>query len=312
MALESEHTADAFVGDESPSTETSWKKHAGTAAALLMAIPWLVAGIYKLTIVSEFQLMLTQILVPVSLSLVGAMAVIMGDLTAGVLLVVPSWRRLGGIFSSILLIIFMGYFAINYETLKGADCSCFPWVERAVGPVFFWSDGAMLVLSILAAWWAAPITKIRGAAKAVAGIVAVSLVALAVDKLGPQPDLTVPATVAVGDEQMSLHEGKVFVYFFNPMCLHCLDAGTAMAQYEWQAPFVGVPTEEEDLAIGFVEDTGLKNVKLTPDVDTLREAFPFQDTPYAVAIENGQVKERFPFFEEPELGEKLRELGFVQ
>ena len=143
MALESEHTADALVDEASPSTSTSWKKHVGTAAALLMAIPWLVAGIYKLTIVSEFQLMLTQILVPISLSLVGAMAVIMGDLTAGVMLVVPSWRRLGGIFSSVLLIIFMGYFAINYETLKGADCSCFPWVERAVGPVFFWSDGAM-------------------------------------------------------------------------------------------------------------------------------------------------------------------------
>jgi len=312
MALESEHTADALVDEASPSTSTSWKKHVGTAAALLMAIPWLVAGIYKLTIVSEFQLMLTQILVPISLSLVGAMAVIMGDLTAGVMLVVPSWRRLGGIFSSVLLIIFMGYFAINYETLKGADCSCFPWVERAVGPVFFWSDGAMLALSVLAAWWAAPFTKIRGAAIAVAGIVAVSLVALGVDKLGPQLDMTVPAAVAVGDEQISLHEGKVFVYFFNPMCTHCLDAGTAMAKHTWQAPFVGVPTEEEDLAIGFVEDSGLKDVKLTPDIEVLKEAFPFQDTPYAVAIENGQMKERFQFFEEPELGEKLRELGFVK
>ncbi len=312
MALESEHTADALVDDAQPSHLASWKRHTGTTAALLMAIPWLAAGIYKLFIVSQFQLMLTQILVPVSLSLVLAMLVIMGDLTSGVLLVVPSWRRLGGILSSVMLVIFMGYYAINYETLKGADCSCFPWVERTVGPVFFWSDGAMLVLSVLAAWWAVPVTKIRGAAVTVAGIVAVSLVALGVDKLGPQPDTEVPAAVAVGDEQMSLHEGKVFVYFFNPMCLHCLDAGTAMAKHTWQAPFVGVPTEEEDLAIGFVEDTGLKDVKLTPDVDALREAFPFQDTPYAVAIENGQVKERFPFFEEPELGEKLRELGFIE
>ena len=60
----------------------------------------------------------------------------------------------------------------------------------------------------------------------------------------------------------------------------------------WQAPFVGVPTEEEDLAIGFVEDSGLKDVKLTPDIEVLKEAFPFQDTPYAVAIENGRVSDR--------------------
>ena len=312
MALESEQTADAFVNEASPSTPAPWKKHVGTVAALIMTIPWLAAGIYKLFIVSQFQLMLTQILVPVSLSLVLAMLVIMGDLTAGVLLLVPSWRRLGGILSSILLIIFMGYYAINYAALKGADCSCFPWVERTVGPVFFWSDGAMLVLSVLAAMWAAPLKNVSGMTKVVAGIVVVAMVALGIDKLGPQPDTDVPAAVAVADEQVSLHEGKVFVYFFNPMCLHCLDAGTAMAQHAWQASFIGVPTEEEDLAVGFVEDTGLKNVQITPDHDMLKEAFPFQDPPYAVAIENGQVKERFPFFEEPELGDTLRELGFVK
>ena len=312
MKLESEQSAPASVQESAPASPASWKKHAGTAAALLMVVPWLVAGIYKLTIVSEFQLMLTQILVPVSLSLTGAVLVIMGDLTAGVLLLFPSWRRLGGIFSSLLLVVFMGYFAINYETLRGADCSCFPWVERAVGPEFFWSDGVMLVLSIVAAWLAPPLEKIRVAAVAVAGIAAVTLAALAVDKLGPQPVSEAPAVVTVGDQEFSLREGKVFVYFFNPMCLHCLDAGTAMAQHTWKAPLVGVPTEEEDLAIGFIEDTGLKDVRLTMDLDQLKEAFPFQDPPYAVAIEDGRVKERFPFFEEPELGEKLRELGFIE
>lgn len=312
MAFESDQTADSSVHETAPASPASWIRHLGAAAALLMVVPWLVAGIYKLTIVSEFQLMLTQILVPVSLSLVGAVLVIMGDLTAGVLLLVPSWRRLGGIFSSLLLVIFMGYFAVNYETLRGADCSCFPWVERAVGPEFFWSDGVMLLLSIVAAWLAPPLKKIRVAGLTVAGITAVTLAALAVDKLGPRPLIEAPAVVTVDDQEFSLREGKVFVYFFNPMCMHCLDAGIVLAQHSWQAPFVGVPTEEKDLAIGFIEDTGLKDVRLTMDLDVLKEAFPFKDPPYAVAIEDGRLKEPFPFFEEPELGEKLRELGFVE
>jgi hypothetical protein len=229
-----------------------------------------------------------------------------------VLLLRPAWRRLGGLFSALLLIIFMAYFAINYEALRGADCSCFPWVERAVGPIFFWSDGAMLALSLVAAWFAPPIRQIRGAVKLAAGIALIAVAALAVNKLGPQPDLNVPAVVAIEGGELSLHEGRIFVYFFDPMCTHCLDAGMAMAQHEWEATFVGVSTEAPDFAPGFIEDTGLTGVRLTPDVKPLKEAFPFQDPPYAVAIEDGRVKERFQFFEEPELGESLRELGFVK
>ena len=310
MGLDSDQTADSLVQGRA-SEPVAWKKHLGAAAAILMAVPWLVAGLYKLTAVSQFQLMLTQILVPVSLSLPLAMAVIVGDLTAGVLLLWPAWRRLGGIFSTVLLTIFTIYFGVNYETLRGADCTCFPWIERTVGPEFFWSEAVMLALSVLAAWFAPPLKKIRGAGIAVACIAAVAVAALAVDKLGPQPDTDVPAVIAVGDKKLSLHEGKVFVFFFNPMCPHCLDAGITMSKYNWGADFVGVSTEEEDLAPGFIEDTGLRDVKLTPDFELLKEAFPFQDTPYAVAIENGQVKEHFPFFEEPDLGERLRELGFV-
>ncbi|MDA1315605.1 MAG: hypothetical protein O2968_19930 [Acidobacteria bacterium] len=320
MGTDSEHIDGALAeGDASGASSSAtgsasgaWKKHAGAAAAIVMAILWLVAGVYKLTTISQWQLMLTQILVPVPLSLAGTMAVIMGDLTAGVLLLRPSWRRLGGMLSSVMLIIFMGYFAINYEALRGADCSCFPWVKRAVGPEFFWTDGAMLLLSVAAAWLAPPLRNIRGAVLAVAGIVVISLSALAIDKLGPQPELDVPATIAAGDAQVSLHEGKVFIFFFNPMCPHCVDAGINMSKHKWQAIFVGVATEDEDLTPGFIDDTGLRDVKLTRDIKTLREALPFENPPYAVAIEDGRVTERFPFFEEPELGEKLRELGLIE
>ena len=38
--------------------------------------------------------------------------------------------------------------AVHYSELRGVDCSCFPWVKRAVGRAFFAGDGAMMLLAI--------------------------------------------------------------------------------------------------------------------------------------------------------------------
>jgi uncharacterized membrane protein YphA (DoxX/SURF4 family) len=293
-------------------SQPQWKRWIGATAAILMGALWLLAGIWKLGVISQWQLMMTQILVPVSLSLAATMAVIIGDLTAGVLLLRPAWRRLGGWFSTGLLAIFTAYFAINYETLKGADCSCFPWIERTVGPAFFWSESVMIALSVAAAWFAPPMRKLGTAVKAVAAIAAVSFVALAVDKLGPQPDADVPVSIQTDAGEFSLREGKVFVYFFNPLCPHCEDAAKRMAQLTWKAGYVAVPTQDPHFGPGFVEDTGLKDVKLSSDLDLLRERFPFGDVPYAVAINEGRVVERFIFFEDPVFTEQLRKLDFVE
>jgi hypothetical protein len=55
-------------------------------------------------------------------------------------------------------------------------------------------------------------------------------------------------------------------------------------------------------------------VKLSPDLDLLKETFPFNDVPYAAAIEDGKVLQRYTMIdlEEPEMGRSLRELGVVQ
>ena len=289
-----------------------WKNKIGWTAAILMGGLWVVAGVWKLGNISEWQLMMTQILVPVSLSLAGTMAVIMGDLTAGVLMLNPAWRRLGGLFSTGLLCIFTAYFAINYEALKGADCSCFPWVERTVGPMFFWTESGMIALSLAAAWFAPPMRKLGTAVKVVGAIAAVSFVALAVDRLTPQPDADVPAMIKIDNGELSLHEGNVFIYLFNPLCPHCFEAAEHMAKLNWKASFVGVPTQDYQFGPGFAQDAGLTNVIFSPDLDLLKERFPFQDVPYAVAISDGKVLERFRFFEEPELSNKIRELGFAE
>lgn len=289
-----------------------WHNWVGWTAAVLMAILWLVAGIWKLTDLSGFQVKLTQLLVPVSLSLPATLALAVSEVFAGVLLLVPAWRRWGGYFSAALLLVFMAYVGINYATLQGEDCSCFPWLERAVGPAFFWSDAGMVALALVAAWFSPRPARLKGAAYALASVAALGFVMLGVDQLRPAAAAEVPEKIAVDGGEFSLHDGRVFVYFFNPTCLHCLDAGIAMSELEWDAQFVGVPTQDYDFGPGFVEDTGLKNVTLSPDLEPLKEVFPFEDVPYAAAIENGQVRERLMFFEEPELSEKLRELGFVK
>jgi uncharacterized membrane protein YphA (DoxX/SURF4 family) len=291
----------------------AWKSWIGWAAAILMAALWLVAGVWKLSDLGGFQVKLTQLLVPVSLSMPATLALVVSELTAGILLLVPAWRRLGGLFSAGILLVFMAYMAINYEPLRGADCSCFPWVERAVGPVFFWTDGAMVALALLAAWFSRRPARLRHAAYALAGIVAMTGVTFAVEQsAAPAAAGELPAVIQVEDGQLDLTRGPVFLYFLNPTCLHCLDAGIAMSKYHWNATFVGVPTQDFDFGPQFINDAGLKDVKLSPDLDHLKAVFPFEDVPYAVALMDGKVIAQIRFFEEPDLGEKLREIGFVE
>jgi len=302
----------APVASGSPNTE-GWKGTVGWVSAILMALLWLVAGLWKLSDISGFQLKLNQLLVPAALTLPATLAVAVSEVFAGILLLRPAWRRLGGLFSIALLVVFMVYIGYHYQTLLGEDCSCFPWLERAVGPAFFWSDGAMIVIAALAAWFAPKMAKFSQARTVLAGVLALAVVAYGWDRFGPQPGSEVPATITVADESYALREGKVMIFFFNPQCLHCLDVGLDLSRYTIQSDFLGVPTQEPESANGFLEDAGLTGrVKLSPDLDLLKETFPFDDVPYIAVIEDGKILERFQFFDQPEFGDKLKELGVVK
>lgn len=291
---------------------TRWTDRAGAIAAVLMAVMWLTAGFWKLSDISGWQLKLTQLLVPVSLSLAGTLAVAVAEVGAGVLLLKRAWRRWGAWLSSGLLAWFMIYMAVNYQTLKGEDCTCFPWLERAVGPAFFWSDAAMLAVSLVALKFSRRPSGIKGAAISLAAVVAFAGVMLGIDRVGSEPNVTIAGPITADGQPYQLHEGKTFLFFFNPSCLHCLDAGQTMAKYEWKADFVGVPTQDPDWGPGFVQDAGLRDVKLSPDVESLRKTFEFQDVPYGAVVVDGTVVERLVFWEEPELAETLRRHGFIE
>ena len=292
-----------------PARKTEW---IGLAAAVAMALLWFTAGLWKLTDISGWQLKLTQLLVPAGLSLAGTLLVGISEVAAGVLLLRPAWRRWGGWLSAALLAGFMVYMGVNYTALRGEDCSCFPWLERAVGPAFFWSDAAMLAASLAAVLFSPRPRGLRGAGAAVLVVAAFASVMLGVDRLAPEPALTYRESITADGQPYDLGRGRVFLYFFNPSCMHCLHAGQAMAKHDWQVDFVGIPTQDPDWGPGFVQDAGLQDVLLSPDVETLRETFVFQDVPYGVLMEDGAVIEDVVFWEEPGLGETLREHGFVR
>ncbi len=62
----------------------------------------------------------------------------------GLLVLIPRYRRWGAWLIAALLVAFMGYIGLRYQALVGRDCSCFPWLKRAVNPAFFPEDGAIL------------------------------------------------------------------------------------------------------------------------------------------------------------------------
>lgn len=291
---------------------TKWAGWLGWAAAIVMAALWFSAGLWKLTDISGWQLKLTQLLVPVQLSLVGTLAVGVAEVVAGVLLLRPAWRRWGGWLSVALLAGFMAYMAVNYQTLQGEDCSCFPWLERAVGPAFFWSDAAMAAVALLAVRFSRPSEDARRAGIAVLAVAAFAAGMLGVDRLQPPPELAGIEPISADGSEYDVREGKVFLFFFNPSCLHCLHAGQTMAKYEWLVDFIGVPTQDPDWGPGFLQDAGLTGVKLSPDVERLRETFVFEDVPYGAVLEDGAVLERLVFWEEPELSETLRRHAFIK
>ena len=285
----------------------------GFAAAAVMALLWFTAGLWKLSDISGWQLKLTQLLVPVQWSLPGTLAVAIAEVGAGVLLLRPAWRRWGGWLSALLLIGFMAYMGWNFETLRGEDCSCFPWLERAVGPAFFWSDAAMLAVSLLAVRFSVPSKDLRGAGVAALAVVALGGLMLAVDRLDSQSGQSLQALAGSGTELSFTADGapyaigrdKVFLFFFNPSCMHCLHAGQTMAKYDWQADFIGIPTQDFDWGPGFLDDTGLRNVKLSPDVEMLRETFEFQDVPYGALIDGGEIVSRLIFLGRAAAGRDL-------
>ncbi len=282
-------------------------------AAILISAVFLVAGLWKLTDPTGAAARLAQAKVPESLSLAAALSLGIAETFAGCMFLIPRFRRWAAMLGTLLLIAFMVFIGIHYNELRGAECSCFPWLKRAVGPGFFVGDLLMMLLAIAAGALGTRSKGMVRAAALLATIVVFAGISFAVSSSRHQ-GTKAPDTISAEDgHPISLREGKTFIYFFNPQCLHCLEAGRRLAALNWGSTrFIGVATENPRFADWFMGKAGLTGKgPVARDLDLLKKTFPFDVPPAGVAIENGYEKAMLLQFEEKEPGATLRRLGFA-
>ena len=121
-----------------------------------------------------------------------------------------------------------------------------------------------------------------------------------------------PDTVTVNGKPFSLQLGKILIFYFDPECMHCVDAAKRMSKLNWgDTQVVAVPIAQPQFAKGFLDDTGLKAV-ISDDLPPLKKIFPFVSTPAGVALVNGREKMALTQFEDNEPADSLKKLGFVR
>ena len=290
--------------------QPAWKTALSWTGALIVAGLFLASGIWKATDPTGWAVKLTQAKFPQGLSIAGAIILGILETTAGVLVLVPRFRRWGAWLSGALLVAFMVYIGIYYNDLRGQDCSCFPWLKRTVGPMFFVGDALMLAAAVIAGRWSQRVTRKLGAILIFAAVSVFALVsygAAAVKDTGTKA----PATILVDGKPYSLQDGKVFLYFFDPECMHCLDAGRKLAKMNWgDTKVIGVPTRMPQFAENFMKMTAM-NKPVSSDWTLLNQTFSIKGTPGGVAIENGHEKVQLTQFEDDEPAATLVKLGFI-
>jgi uncharacterized membrane protein YphA (DoxX/SURF4 family) len=289
----------------------AWKTVLSVASAVLLALLFLVSGVWKLVEPFDAAARMIQAKVPAPLGLVAAIAFGIAEAFAAILLLVPRFRRWGAWLTGLLLIAFMVYIGYYYKELTGADCSCFPWIKRAVGPGFFISDGIMLLMAVAAGVWARKPESKRGAVITLGAICVFALASLGIT-YARQTGAPAPESITVEGRPYSLAAGKHLIYFFDPECAHCVFAAREMSKHNWkETTVIGVPTVNPQWGPQFLQDTGLK-AYMSSDIVKLRKAFPFGDAPFAVAVENGRQKQSFIQFEGDEPARGLRAIGFIE
>ncbi len=299
----------------------AWKTAVSHVAAAFVAILFIGAGLYKAIDPFHWSRLLEELLFPPQYSLPFTLLLSVGEVFGGVMILMPRYRRYGAALTSIMLLGFMGYIGIHYSQLIGKDCSCFPWVKRTVGPGFFMGDGAFLLAAILAGIWAKPLlphVRLKfGSAFAVLALAIAFTGGGYAYAASQQTGAKAPDSIVVDGKPVSLQHGRYFVFFFDPECSHCNDAGRHMGTYHWKSDvtIVGVPTRMARFGPVFMSDNKLNGL-VSNDLDKLKAAFPLPgDPPYGVAIENGRQVGAVQHYDDEDTGKEpaatLKQLGLI-
>jgi uncharacterized membrane protein YphA (DoxX/SURF4 family) len=287
-----------------------WKSVLSWVSSLVLCGLFLVSGLWKITDVQGTAVRMMQAKVPESLGLAAALFFGIVETVGAVMILVPRLRRWGAVVLGALLVVFLGYFAIQYNALRGADCSCIPWLKRVVGPGFFVGDGVMLVMAVLAGLGSRRPEGKRAVvliAAAVTVFAGVSYGVVAARETGTRA----PESILVDGRPYSLEHGKIFLFYFDPACMHCFESAQRMSKMHWgDTQVVGVPISQVQFATQFMQDTGF-HMAITTDRDKLKAVFPYAGVPAGVAIENGRQKAALVKFDGEEPAATLKQLGLI-
>lgn len=291
----------------------SWKRIVSTLCAVALGLLFVVSGGWKVLAPFKTGELLEQARVPAGWGVAGSLSLGTIELFAAFLLFVPRFRRLGGLLSSALLVFFMGWIGFFYHSLVGQECSCFPLIKRTVGPGFFIGDGIMLLFAVLAFLWSPPVRRMRVPLIALASLTALALASFGVAST-QRSGLRAPSPLVVDGKSESIANGKVFLFFYDPQCMHCDAAARFMSKFNWNdTRVIGIPTTEPQFAPSFLHDTGLK-AGTSLEVQKLRNTFKFVDPPYGVALVDGRQVAAYgqAQFNVPSPKADLEKLGFVR
>jgi len=292
--------------------ERNWKSTASLIAGILLGLIYLVSGGWKVLEPFTTGQLLEQAKVPPGWGASGAATLGALELFAAVLLFLPRYRRWGGLLGSGLLVFFIAWVGYYYTALTGQECSCFPFIKRAISPWFFLEDAVMLLLGLAAFFWSPPVKSWR-----IPAVALVSIAVLAGASFGwgamQRTGLAAPSPIVVDGKTEPVTQGKVFLFFYDPMCMHCNNAAKFMSGFDWgDTRVIAIPTTMPQWAEGFLHDNGLK-AGTSLELEKLRKTFKFVDPPYGVALVNGHQKASFGQmdFEPPAPKAALQKLGFI-
>ncbi len=277
----------------------AWKINVGHVAAVAVAIIFLATGIAKMVVPFLVQTMFEQLLVPTWGSMPLVILLGIAETLGGLLVLMPRYSRWGAWLIALLLVAFMGYIGLRYQSLVGRDCSCFPWLKRTVTPALFVEDGAMLVAARAAAWCSRRPTGLRFPIIALVVVSAFAGASYGYNTVH-QSGILVPETITVDGKPYNIRQGHIFLFFYDPACSHCEEAARHMATYKWKddVTVIGLPTNDPQWAASFLHDTKLV-AKTSTDSALLRKLFVFTSLPYGVVLDRGRVKSVLTHFECP-------------
>ena len=287
-----------------------WKSGLSWVSSVALCALFLLSGLWKITDVQGTAVRMVQAKVPESMGLPAALFFGIAETAGAVMILVPRLRRWGAALVGALLLAFLGYFAMRYDSLRGADCSCIPWLKRVVGPGFFVGDAGMLLLAFFAGLGSRRSEGLRTVALILGAVAVFAGVSYGVGA-ARETGTRAPESIVVDGQPYSLERGKVFLFYFDPACMHCFEAAQRMARLHWGGTrVVGVPIAQPQFAAQFMEDTGF-HMAISTDRDKLKAVFPYAGVPAGVAIENGRQKAALVKFDGAEPAASLRQLGLV-